>query len=40
MVLFMAELQEKLEIIYKYRINYLYHTRLKMKIGSDILKLN
>ena len=34
------EIQEKLEIIYKFLINFLFLTILKMKIKLDTLKLN
>ena len=40
MELFMVELQEKLEIIYKFQINYLFLIIQKVKIKLDILKLN
>ena len=38
--LYMVVIQEKLEIIYKFQINYLFLTILKVKIKLDILKLN
>ena len=40
MALFMEVIQEKLEIIYKFQINYLFLIILKVKIKLDILKLN
>ena len=36
----MGVIQEKLEIIYNYQINFLSYIILKMKIKLDILKLN
>ena len=38
MELYMEVIPEKLEIIYKYQINFLFHTHLKAKIKLDILK--
>jgi len=40
MALYMEEIQEKLEIIYRSQINFLYHIPQKVKIKLDISKQN